>query len=354
MAIFERLQTEPGQRRKLRMKSPVTLEVIGEVECASKEDVAAAIARARTAQRTWAQKTPAERAQVVLKARDIVLKRQDDIMATVIRETGKPPADALSMEIFASCDVMTFYAKNAEKFLGMEKRPVHGLMGMIKTLRIAYKPLGVVGIITPWNGPFILSMNPTTQALLAGNAVLLKGSEVTPESTKMVEKVYREAGLPDGVLQVIYGDGQTGADILDAGIQKASFTGSVATGRKVGEACGRNLVPCSLELGGTDAMIVCSDANFDLAVDGALYGSCINSGHYCCGTQRVYVVESLYDKFIEAVAAKAKALRQGAQHGQDEDLGAIFWDKQVDIIEEHVQDAVKKGERLPAGGRRNP
>ena len=354
MAIFERIQTGPGERRKLRLKSPATLEVIGEIECASKDDVAAAVAKARTAQKAWAQKSPAERAKVVLKARDIVLKRQDDICATVIRETGKVPSDALSMEIFASCDVMTFYAKNAEKFLAPEKRPVHGLMGMIKTLRIAYKPLGVVGIITPWNGPFILSMNPATQGILAGNAVILKGSEVTPESAKMVEKVYKEAGLPDGVLQVLYGDGQTGADIIDGGVQKVSFTGSVATGRKVGEACGRNLIPCSLELGGTDAMIVCGDANFEMATDGALYGSCLNTGHYCCGTQRVYVVESLYEKFVQRVAEKAKALRQGPQHGQDEDLGAVFWDRQVDIIEEHVQDALKKGARLLAGGRRNP
>lgn len=354
MAIFERMETAPGQRRKLRLKSPVTLEVLGEIECASKEDVEAAVAKARAAQKEWAARPVAERAKVILKARDIVLKRQEEIMATVIRETGKTPSDAISMEIFASCDVMTYYAKNAEKFLATEKRKLHGVMGMIKSLRVAYKPLGVVGIITPWNGPFILSMNPTQQALLAGNGVILKGSEVTPESTRMVATVFKEAGLPDGLLHVLYGDGQTGADILEAGVQKVSFTGSVPTGRKVGEACGRNLIPCSLELGGTDAMIICADAHFEMATDAALYGSCINTGHYCCGTQRIYVVESLYDKFVARVTEKAKALRQGQKHGQDEDIGAVFWDKQVTIIEEHVADAIKKGARLLHGGRRNP
>jgi succinate-semialdehyde dehydrogenase/glutarate-semialdehyde dehydrogenase len=354
MAIFERVATEPGARRRLRLKSPATLEVIGEIECASREDVAAAVAKARAAQKSWAKLSPAERAKYVLRARDLVLKRQDDICATVIRETGKVPNDAMSMEIFASADVMTFYAKNAEKFLAPEKRPVHGLLGMIKTLRIAYKPLGVIGVITPWNGPFILSVNPVTQALLAGNAVILKGSEVTPESAKLVETIYREAGLPEGLMQVIHGDGQTGADLIESGVQKVSFTGSVATGRKVGEACGRLLIPCSLELGGTDAMIICGDALFEMATDAALYGSCINSGHYCCGTQRVYVVESIYEKFVARVAEKAKALRQGPQHGMDEDLGAVFWDRQMDIIEEHVADAVKKGARVLAGGRRNP
>ncbi|MBP9217701.1 MAG: aldehyde dehydrogenase family protein [Sterolibacterium sp.] len=354
MALFERLPTEPGQRRKLLMKSPVTFEELGVVECASTEDIAAAMRQARAAQKEWAKKSPAERARIVIRARDIVLARQDEIMATVILETGKPPADALAMEIFASCDVMSFYARNAEKFLAPEKRKLHGVMSMLKTLRIAYKPLGVAGIITPWNGPFILSINPTTQALLAGNAVLLKGSEVTPESTRWVARVYQEAGLPEGLLHVLYGDGQTGADILNAGVQKVSFTGSVPTGRKVGETCGRNLVPCSLELGGTDAMIVCADAELELATDAALYASCINTGHYCCGTQRIYVVEELYERFVQRVAEKAKALRQGQQHGEDEDLGAVFWDKQLPIIEEHVADAIARGARLLAGGRRNP
>ncbi|SMB22572.1 Aldehyde dehydrogenase (NAD) family protein [Sterolibacterium denitrificans] len=354
MAIFERVETAPGQRRKLRLKSPVTYEVLGEIECASKEDIDAAVAAAHAAQKEWAKKTPAQRAKVILKARDIVLKRQDEIMEVVIRETGKPPADALSMEIFASCDMMSYYAKNAEKFLATEKRKLHGVMSMIKTLRVAYKPLGVVGVITPWNGPFILSMNPTQQALLAGNGVILKGSEVTPESAQLVARVFKEAGLPEGLLHVVYGDGQTGADLLDADIQKVSFTGSVPTGRKVGEACGRNLIPCSLELGGTDAMIICADANFELATDAALYGSCINTGHYCCGTQRIYVVESLYDKFVARVTEKAKALRQGQKYGQDEDIGAVFWDKQVTIIEEHVKDAIDKGARLLHGGGRNP
>ncbi|MBV2235554.1 MAG: aldehyde dehydrogenase family protein [Sterolibacterium sp.] len=354
MAIFERMETAPGQRRKLRLKSPVTYEVLGEIECASKEDVDAAVAQAHAAQKKWAKKSPAERAKVILKARDIVLQRQDEIMAVVIRETGKTPADALSMEIFASADVMSYYARNAEKFLATEKKKLHGVMSMIKTLRVAYKPLGVVGVITPWNGPFILSMNPTQQALLAGNGVILKGSEVTPESTQLVAKVFKEAGLPEGLLHVIYGDGQTGADLLNADIQKVSFTGSVPTGRKVGEACGRNLIPCSLELGGTDAMIICADAHFEMATDAALYGSCINTGHYCCGTQRIYVVEELYDKFVARVTEKAKALRQGQKYGQDEDIGAVFWDKQVTIIEEHVKDAIDKGARLLHGGGRNP
>ena len=150
----------------------------------------------------------------------------------------------------------------------------------MKQLRIVYKPLGVVGLITPWNGPFVLLMNQAVQAILAGNAVVAKGSEVTPYSAKMAETIFAEAGLPEGVLQVLLGDGETGAAIVEGGVDKVSFTGSVATGRKVAEACASQLIPCTLELGGNDAMIVCADADLDRAADGAWLGSCMNTGHY--------------------------------------------------------------------------
>jgi succinate-semialdehyde dehydrogenase/glutarate-semialdehyde dehydrogenase len=228
--------------------------------------------------------------------------------------------------------------------------PVH--LARNKKLRISYRPLGVVGVVTPWNFPFLLSLNPTAQALMAGNAVLLKGSEVTPRSSALVGDFFREAGLPDGVLEILNGDGQTGAALVEAGVDKISFTGSVATGRKVAEACGRQLIPVTLELGGKDAMIVCADADLDRAAAGALIGSCMNTGQYCCGTERIYAVEQVYDAFVEKVVAGAKALRQNDRG--ESDIGAIFWDRQLEIIERHVQDAVQKGAQVRVGGRRNP
>jgi succinate-semialdehyde dehydrogenase/glutarate-semialdehyde dehydrogenase len=210
----------------------------------------------------------------------------------------------------------------------------------------------VVGIIVPWNGPFVLAVNQTAQALMAGNAVLLKGSEVTPYSTALAGEIFREAGLPEGVLEIVMGDGATGAALVESGVDKVSFTGSVATGRKVAEACGRRLIPVTLELGGKDAMIVCEDADIDRAAAGALIGSCMNTGQYCCGTERIYAVASVYDEFVEKVVAGASAMRQGSSGEQD--IGAIFWDRQLDIIDGHVQDAVAKGARVRVGGRRNP
>lgn len=353
MSIYESIESSDS-RRHLQLRSPVTLEPIGELICASSEDVAAAIAKARTAQPAWAATSIKERSAIIERALQIVLERQDEIIDTVVSETGKARTDAMSMEVFSVADSLCYYAKNAAKFLKPHKRRVHGILGLMKQLRILYKPLGVVGLITPWNGPLILLMNQAVQAILAGNTVVAKGSEVAPYSAKLAQDILTQAGLPDGVLQVLLGDGETGAAIVRGGVDKISFTGSVATGRKVAEACASQLIPCTLELGGNDAMIVCADADLDRAADGAWLGSCMNTGHYCCGTERIYVVDQVYDEFLRLVLEKGKNLRQGQQHGWQEDIGAVFWDRQMAIIEAHVEDARAKGATILMGGRRNP
>jgi acyl-CoA reductase-like NAD-dependent aldehyde dehydrogenase len=356
MSIYEPIAPDNStdSRKHLQLRSPVTLEPTAELVCANAEDVAAAIAAARAAQPAWAATDMKQRAAIVERALQIVLARQDEIIDTVVAETGKARTDAMSMEIFSVADSLCYYAKNAEKFLKPRKRRVHGILGLMKQLRILYKPLGVVGLITPWNGPFVLVMNQAVQAILAGNTVVAKGSEVTPFSALLAQTIFAEAGLPEGVLQVLLGDGETGAAIVQGGVDKISFTGSVATGRKVAQACAGQLIPCSLELGGNDAMIVCEDADLDRAADGAWLGSCMNTGHYCCGTERIYVVAQVYDEFLRLVLEKGKGLRQGQQHGWEEDVGAVFWDRQLAIIEAHVEDARAKGATVLLGGRRNP
>ncbi|TDG12465.1 aldehyde dehydrogenase family protein [Seongchinamella unica] len=353
MSLYEPIESSDS-RRHLQLRSPVTLEPIGELVCANAEDVAAAIHKARKAQPAWAATSMEARAAIVDRALKILLERQDEVIDTVVRETGKARTDAMSMEVFSVADQLCYYAKNAGKFLAPRKRKVHGLMGLMKQLRIVYKPLGVVGLITPWNGPFVLVMNQACQAILAGNTVVAKGSEVTPFSARLAEDIFRQAGLPEGVLQVLLGDGETGAAIVRGGVDKVSFTGSVATGRKVAVACAEQLIPCTLELGGNDAMIVCADADLDRAADGAWVGSCMNTGHYCCGTERIYVVEEVYEDFLQRVLDKGKSLRQGPEHGWEEDIGAVFWDRQLAIIEAHVEDARAKGADILMGGRRNP
>ncbi len=352
MAIYEPIEDKNG-RRAYRLRSPVSLEPIGELECATSEEVQTAVDRARAAQVAWAATSFEERAAVMYRMTDLLIEQQDRIVDTVIRETGKPRAEAVSMEVYSSCDSLVFYAKRAKKFLRREKRRIHGVLGLLKKAYVVYKPRGVVAVITPWNGPFVLALNPTVQALMAGNAVIIKPSEVTPYSGALVADFFREAGLPDGLVQVVMGDGRTGADLVAAGPDKVSFTGSVATGRKIAVACGEQLIPYTLELGGKDAMVVCRDADIDGAAKGALMGSCMNTGQYCCGTERIYVVEDVYDEFLAKVVAGAKALRQ-SDDVDATDVGATFWDRQMAIIEDHVDEAIRSGARVEVGGGRNP
>jgi succinate-semialdehyde dehydrogenase/glutarate-semialdehyde dehydrogenase len=352
MAILTPLADVSPGRPRLALTSPASLEKIGEIEIHDSKDVSAAIDRARKAQVDWGALPVSERARFLVRALEVLLSRQEDVISTVIRETGKPRTEALQMEVFAVADALNYHAKNAERVLKREKRKLHGMLRFMKQLRICYRPLGVVGVISPWNGPFVLAMNPTAQALVAGNAVILKPSEVAPFSGCLAGEIFSEAGLPEDLLQVVTGDGETGAALCRGGVDKISFTGSVETGRKVAVACAEQLIPCTLELGGKDAMIVCEDANLKYASGGAVAGAFMNTGQYCCGTERVYVVDSVADEFIEKVRERVSKLRQGVRG--EFDVGAIFWPRQLEIIEDHIADALEGGARVLAGGRRNP
>ena len=353
MALFEPIPSDDDAsgRRRYNVKSPVTLESIGEFEAASDDEVRAAVDRARKAQREWATKSFSERAEVLWRLVDQFVERQEDIVDLVVKETGKAVNEAISMEVMAPCMQISHYAKRGGKYLATKTRRASGIMRLSKKVTLHYQPLGVVGLITPWNGPIALAANPLAQALMAGNAVVHKPSEVTPFSAVLLEEMTEAAGFPKDLYQVVQGDGATGAALIEAGVDKVSFTGSVATGRKVGEACGRNLIPVTLELGGKDAMIVCRDADLDRAADGAVRGSFFNTGHYCCGTERVYVPESIYEPFVDKVVSQTKTLKQ-AESGAS-DVGAVFWDKQMDIIESHMEDAREKGAKVLVGGERN-
>jgi acyl-CoA reductase-like NAD-dependent aldehyde dehydrogenase len=351
MAIVERIEAAtPDARRRLRLRNPATLAPLGDVEVATPSDVRAAVERARKAQPGWSALSFSERGRYLERAARALAARQDEFVAAIVAETGKPELEALTTEVLIGCDALSFYAKRAGRILADQTLPVHLLKN--KKLRISYRPLGVVGIITPWNFPFILSLNPTLQALVAGNCVVLKPSEVTPRSGKLVEELFAAVGLPEGVFELVIGDGETGAALLDAGVDKISFTGSVETGRRVAEACGRNLIPCTLELGGKDPMIVCADADLERAARGAVYGAFTNSGQVCTSTERVYVVDEIADAFTRKVVEETGRLRQGASG--EFDVGAIIDARQLDVIEEHVRDAVERGARVLAGGRRNP
>jgi len=304
MAIVTPLESPDGGPRRLSLSSPATLDPICEIEIQTAAQVRAAVEHARKAQPAWAARSFAERGQHLMRALEILIDRQEEFIGVILKETPKPRTQAILMDIFASCDSLHYYAKNTERFLRPERKRLHGMVSFMRELRIVYQPLGVVGIISPWNLPFFLSLNPAVQALMAGNVVVLKPSSATFLSGKLVGDLFEAAGLPEGVLTVLRGDGSTGAALIEAGVDKISFTGSVSTGRRVAAACAERLIPCTLELGGKDPLIVCADAHLDNAAAGALAGAFLNAGQACVGTERVYVVEAVADAFTQKVVER--------------------------------------------------
>ena len=340
--------------REIVSYDPGTGEEIGRVPLALPGDVAEAVRRARSAQPAWAEHSFKERANIILKARDILLAEMDEVATLISKETGKPISEALAMEVVPTLDSMNYFAKHTAGLLRPQKIDIgqYGLMG--RSSRILYMPLGVIAIISPWNFPLGTPATEVVMALMAGNAVVLKPSELTPLVGLKIGDIYQRAGLPVGVLQVLTGDGSTGAALADAHVDKIMFTGSVSTGKRVAEAAAKHLTPVVLELGGKDPMIVLEDADLENAARGAVWGAFANAGQACASVERCYVEQSVAPKFIELVLAETRSLKQGVGLNPETDIGSISNEKQLAIIEEHVADAVSLGAEILTGGTRPP
>ena len=315
-------------------------------------EVVAAVDRARAAQGAWAKRSYSERARFIMRARGIVLDQVDEIAKLISRETGKPPAEATSMEIVPTLDLMNYFAKNTETILDRRKIDIgqYGLMG--RSSYVVHKPLGVVGIISPWNFPWATPLDEVVMALMAGNAVVVKPSELTPLTALKIVDVFKQAQLPDGLLAIVTGDGSTGAALVESGVNKIMFTGSVNTGKRVAEAAAKHLVPVVLELGGKDPMIVCEDASLANAARAAIWGAFCNSGQACASIERCYVHESVAEEFIDLVVKETRALKQDKASVDAIDIGAMTNERQLQIVENHVSDAVERGAQIRAGGHR--
>jgi acyl-CoA reductase-like NAD-dependent aldehyde dehydrogenase len=331
---------------------PATGEEIGRAPLTLPEGVAQAVKIARTAQPGWAALSFRERGRIVLKARQLVLGDVDEIATLISRETGKPVSEAISMEIVQTLDLMQYFARTTAKLLRSQKIDIgqYGLMG--RSSRIIYKPLGVVGIISPWNFPWSTPLAEVVMALMAGNAVVLKPSELTPLTALKIGEIFKRSGLADGLLNIVTGDGSTGAALVDACVDKITFTGSVVTGKRVAEAAAKHLTPVVLELGGKDPMIVLEDADLENAARGAVWAAFANAGQACASVERCYVQESIASEFIERIVAETRALKQNIGTKDDTDIGAMSSEKQLSIVADHVSDAVRRGARILTGGRR--
>ncbi len=337
-------------RREVVVKCPATGERVGSVPVATAAEVEAVAARLRAAQPAWQQLGVEGRARWLGKWRDWMLDHSDELLTLVQLESGKSWGDTAN-EISLGTLLINYWSDNAADFLADQSVHPSGAANVLKKLTIVYEPYPLVGVITPWNGPLSGPLLDIPAALMAGCAVLSKPSEFAPLAWQAAVDGWKEIGAPD-VLDVVNGLGETGAALVDV-VDYVMFTGSVNTGRRIAAAAGQRLIPCSLELGGKDAMIVCADADIDRAADGAVTGGFVYSGQACISVERVYVEEPVYDEFVQKLVAKTSQLRLGmdAKHDYSCDVGAMATEQQLAIVSRHVNDAVSKGAKVLAGGK---
>ena len=334
----------------IRVENPATGQVVRTIDAVSPDAVQAMVARAREVQPAWEALGFEGRARVLLRAQKWVTDNADRIVLTIVSETGKTYEDAQVIEVGYAANAFGFWAKHAPEYLGDEKVRSSNVFVAGKKLTVRYRPLGVVGIIGPWNYPLFNSFGDAIPALAAGNAVVLKPSEITPLTSLLMAECMRECGLPEGVYQVAPGYGETGAAIVEQ-VDMVMFTGSTRTGKLIAQKAAETLTPVSLELGGKDPMIVLSDADVERAANAAVFYSMQNGGQTCISIERVYVEAPVYDEFVAKVGEKVRALRQGAPTGPGTvDVGAVTFPPQLDVVSGHVDDAREHGAKVLVGG----
>ena len=350
MTVQATTEQNLDDRQTFDKYSPVDGEKLGTYPIGTEEDVQAAVRRARQAFPKWRDLSLDERMGYLERVRDIIRRDGERYAQIISEDTGKPLVDSLLTELMSIPLFIDYYEKEAPKAF-KRRRLMPQLMFPGKASYIEYFPKGVIGVISPWNFPFQLAVIPVISAILGGNTVVLKPSEVTPMTGELIRELFEDAGFPPGVVEVVQGDGSTGAALVDADIDMVFFTGSVQTGRKVMKAAAEKPIPVELELGGKDAMIVCEDANLQRAARAAVWGGFINCGQMCISVERLFVVEPVYDEFVELVKEEVRNLRVG---GPDEgaDMGPLTFEGQIDTVEHHIEDAKQHGANIAVGGSR--
>ncbi len=333
------------------VRSPADGSVVASSHDQGAEEVRAAIGRLRGNQPAWEALGPTGRGEWLGRLRDWLFDNDERVAELLQRETGKPRQEA-ALEVPFAIDLLEFYRKRAEKFLADSHPRPQDLLIASKRLTIAYRPYPVVGVICPWNNPVLLALADAVPALLAGAAVAIKPSELTPLATGEIVRGWREDVRAPGVLECLTGAGGTGSALVDEA-DFIQFTGSTRTGRKIAQRAAERLIPFSLELGGKDAMIVLADANLERAANAAVWGAMFNSGQACTSVERVFVEGPVYDEFVELVTGRVRGLRQRAPgKGFDADVGSLSSEAQLAIVERHVSEALADGARALVGGKR--
>jgi succinate-semialdehyde dehydrogenase/glutarate-semialdehyde dehydrogenase len=333
--------------------SPATGRPFAGVSLLDAEQAAAAVGAAQAAFPAWSALPFRERGRFLLGARHALTDAADDLVRLIAREQGKPASEAYAVELFPALEALKHLALHAEDALRDDPLDASALLFAHKDCRVVFAPLGVVLVITPWNYPFAISLTGVAAALMAGNTVVLKPAPATTLVGLRLGELFREAGLPPGVLNVVASDdAQAQALVEDPRVAKIVFTGSVATGRKIMAAAAHNLTPVLLELGGKDPAIVCRDADLERAAAGIAWGAFLNAGQTCASVERVYVEAPVADEFIRRVVDETRALRLGDPESDEVDVGPMTLERQRALVEEHVDDAVRRGAQVLVGGRR--
>ena len=334
--------------------NPATGEVVGQFEKTLPSLVPEIVAHARATQNEWVKVPIADRCARLRILCEVILAARNELADAVVLESGKPRVEALFADIFVALDSAKCWSQNAATVLRTRRVPHHSTAAKAKSGYLVYEPLGVVAIISSWNYPLAIPLSQIIPAVAAGNAVVCKTSDFTPQCGALIEKLFLDAGFPKNLVTIVQGGGEVGQALIEAAPDKVLFTGSVATGRHVAEGCAKKLIPSILELGGKDAMIVLADADLDVAASAAVWGSYTNCGQVCLSVERLFVEESVSETFAALCVAKTKKLRVGPGSDPSTDVGPLIRPQHVQRMSELIQDAVLHGARVLCGGDPRP
>ncbi|MGB9435353.1 MAG: aldehyde dehydrogenase family protein [Candidatus Acidiferrum sp.] len=345
--------------------TPLTVETVPSIDpatghiCASYErtpplQVPQLLLKARQVQSAWAKLSVEQRCARIGVLKKKILDARDTLTDVVVRESGKPRVEAKFADVFVSLDTAGYFAKYGPSLLKPEKVSHHSTAAKLKAGTLLYEPMGVLAIISSWNYPLAIPVSQIIAAVAAGNAVLCKTSEFTPECGALIEKLFQDAEFPEGLVTLLQGGGDVGQALIDAHPDKVFFTGSVLTGRHVAEACARNLIPSVLELGGKDAMVVLADADMNVTTSAAVWGSFTNCGQVCLSVERVFVESTISEEFLQGCVNKTQKLRLGPGGDPQTDVGPLIRPQHVQRMCQVIEDAVQHGAKVLCGGHPRP
>ena len=344
------MATATSTHAELESFNPATGEPIGSVPTLQPEDVQAVVDDVRKVQPFWAQLPLSERARYMRRTAQVLIDHLDELSSLLTREQGKPRNESNIMELLPTIDALHWIADNGPDILADEKVRQPQPFVLQKRAKFSFEPLGVVGVIAPWNYPWSIPFGEVAIALMAGNGVVLKPASLTPLIGERIRWAFERAGLPEGIVRTVHGGGRVGNALVESDADKIFFTGSVEVGRRVGVACAEQLKGCVLELGGKDAQIVLADANLPNAISGCLWGGFANAGQTCSGIERVYVMREVADRFVTGVVEGARALTVGDPMRWDTEIGPMVSRDQFELVKDLVDDAVAAGATLHCGG----